>query len=435
MAKTRQTAKLSSGGRFIRRSLNTRAVRKATPAMKRSAQSAQAEVDTRMEMLGGRTDVESLRYVSSIERFRVLFRDALEWILTDEEAGMLFGRHIPLFVKSDLWDTMSVRVACRLGLHKSTQDGRSHEVVSKSDWNISRIWLSDESYEEERRSYCATQTGVAGLWKIDLYTFRPTGSNSDESCVESGKEARDQQGRFWFGKEGKVTKIFEIDAFCSEFPGRRLVLNSVMGRDKSADGRRYMDLGSVIAHPGNGTQCVCTSFLNALKLFCVQGTDQEFIGKQRADIESRLIDGKRARRYRSVRCLGKALDEFLPRLELGHIRDGTGDKIQPRVNFLVRREIEGVLMITVRAVCGMCRAVVVDTRCKPGMVLDGVEKHTMWLCPESFALCVGCQKKFDCLEDVRVLRWKPSRSGVKKVNKKKRKRREEWEAKNGGSSK
>ena len=61
-------------------------------------------------------------------------------------------------------------------------------------------------------------------------------------------------------------------------------------------------------------------------------------------------------------------------------------------------------MVTVRAVCGMCHAVVVDTRSKPGIVLDGVEKHPMRLCPESHALCVGNERKFDCLEDVCVLR-------------------------------
>ena len=167
----------------------------------------------------------------------------------------------------------------------------------------------------------------------------------------------------------------------------------------------------------------------------MQGTDQEFIRKERADMESRLIDGKRAHRRRSASCLGKVLDQFLPRLELGHICNGPGDKIQPRVNFLMRLGIEGVLMVTVRAVCGMRHAVVVDTKCKPGMVLDGVEKDPMPLCSEWLALCGDNQKKFDCLEDVRVLRWRTSRSGVKKVNKKKRKRREEWEAKNGGSSK
>ena len=60
----------------------------------------------------------------------------------------------------------------------------------------------------------------------------------------------------------------------------------------------------------------------------------------------------------------------------------TGDKIQRGVNFLMRGRIEGVWNVTMRAVCGMCRAVVVDTRCKPGMVLDGVEKHPIRLCPE-----------------------------------------------------
>ena len=388
-----------------------------------------------MEMLGGRTDVDSLRWVSSIGKFKVVFKDALERILTVEEAGMVFRRHVPFFVQSGIWNSNSVLVACRLGLHKSIKDGRSHEEVSESDWNISRVWLSDGSYEEERGSFYANQTGVEGNWKIDLYTFRSTGSNSDESCVGYDKEARSEEGRFWFGKEGKVAKIFEIDAFCSEFPGRRLVLDSVMGRDPSADARRYIDLGSVIAHRDNGDQCLRASLLNALKLFCVQGTDQEFNRKERADMERRTLEGKRARRYRSVRCLGKALSQFLPRLELGHIRDGTGDRIQPSVNFLMRRGIEGVLMVTVRSVCGLRHAVVVDTRSKPGMVLDGVEKHPMRLCPESLALCVGNERKFDCLENVRVLRWKPSRSGVKKVNKKKRKRREEWEAKNGGSSK
>ena len=109
---------------------------------------------------------------------------------------MIFGRHIPLFVKSGLWDTMSMRVACRPGLHKSTQDGRSHEDVSDSDLSISRIWLSDGSYEEECRSYYATQTGVDGKWKIDLHTFRSTGSNGDESCVESNKQTCVEEGKF-----------------------------------------------------------------------------------------------------------------------------------------------------------------------------------------------------------------------------------------------
>ena len=197
---------------------------------------------------------------------------------------------------------MSVRVACRLGLHKSIQDGQSHEEVSESDWNISCVWLSDGSYEEERGSYYATQTGVEGKWKIDLYTFRSTGSNSDESCVESDKQARGEEGRFWFGKEGKVAKIFEIDAFCSAFPGRRLVLDSVMGRDPSADARRHMDLGSVVAHRNNEDQCLHASILNALTLFRVQGTDQEFIRKEGADMERCPLDGNCARRYRSVRC-------------------------------------------------------------------------------------------------------------------------------------
>lgn len=78
--------------------------------------------------------------------------------------------------------------------------------------------------------------------------------------------------------------------------------------------------------------------------------DQEFINREKADMGSHLTDGKHYRRYGSVRCLVKALCEFLPRLELGHIRDGTGGKTHLGVNFLMRRGIEGVLMVTVRAV-------------------------------------------------------------------------------------
>ena len=64
-----------------------------------------------------------------------------------------------------------------------------------------------------------------------------------------------------------MTKIFEIDAFCSEFAGRRLVLDGVVGRDPPADARSYMDLGGVIAHRDNGNQCLRASLLNALTLF------------------------------------------------------------------------------------------------------------------------------------------------------------------------
>ena len=76
-----------------------------------------------------------------------------------------------------------------------------------------------------------------------------------------------------------------------------------------------------------------------------------------------------------------------------------------------------------------------DTRRKPGLIFDGAEMHPMRLCPESLALCVGNDKVFDCLKDVHIFRWRQYSSDVKKVNKKKRKRREEWKAHDGEASK
>ena len=152
-------------------------------------------------------------------------------------------------------------------------------------------------------------------------------------------------------------------------------------------------------------------------------------------MESHLTAGNLIRRYRSVRCLGKALGEFMPQLGLGHIRNGLGTKRDVDVNFLVRQGIKVVLLVTVQAICGMRHAVLGDTRCKPGLILDGAEMHPMGLCPGSLSLCVGSGKCFDFLKDICVLRWKQSSSGVKMVNTKKRKRREEGNAQDGGASK
>ena len=165
--------------------------------------------------------------------------------------------------------------------------------------------------------------------------------------MESEKDTPQEGGTFWFGPEGKVAKIFEIDAFCSDVPGRRLVFDGVMGRGPSREAQKYMYPRSDVPHRDNRNQCLRASILNTLWLFCAGGADEKFIEKEKAGMESRRTAGNRIRRYRSVRCLGKALGEFMPRLELGHIRDGLGTKRDVGVNFLVRQGVEGVLLVAV----------------------------------------------------------------------------------------
>ena len=75
MARSRQTAKRSTGGRFDRRELNMRAAQKAAPAMKRTAQSSLSELDRRMQILGERTDVVSLIFIRATGRFILLFEE------------------------------------------------------------------------------------------------------------------------------------------------------------------------------------------------------------------------------------------------------------------------------------------------------------------------------------------------------------------------
>ena len=84
--------------------------------------------------------------------------------------------------------------------------------------------------------------------------------------------------------------------------------------------------------------------------------------------------------------------------------------------------------MTVRAVCGMRHAVAVDTWCDPGLIYDGVESRPMRLRTKSVALCVGEDKLLECIEDVRLLRWRATAKEGKKPHKKKRKRREEYES-------
>ena len=106
VAKTRQTAKRSMGGRFNHRELNMRTARKVAPAMNRTTQSSLADLYWRMQILGERTDVVSLRFIRATGKFVGLFEEerhnTKEWTLSQEEAGMLFGRHLPKFVKSGL---------------------------------------------------------------------------------------------------------------------------------------------------------------------------------------------------------------------------------------------------------------------------------------------------------------------------------------------
>ena len=113
---------------------------------------------------------------------------------------MLFGRHLSKFVRSGLWDTLSVAVNGSPSIH----DELSHEVVGETDWNISRLRLSTGSHEEEESSYYATQTGVEGKWKVDLYTFRraeqpvrsPSRSPTKTLHRKKGRSGLDQRVRW-----------------------------------------------------------------------------------------------------------------------------------------------------------------------------------------------------------------------------------------------
>ena len=155
-----------------------------------------------------------MRFVRETDRFVVTFvqerRNNREWTVRHEEARVLFGGHVPLFVKSGLWDTMSVAVACRLGLRKSTENERSHELVCSSDWNISRIWFSDGSRHEEKGAYYATETGAERKGRINLYTFRSTRATLQESGVEWYNEVADKAEFLWSGREGKVANISKL---------------------------------------------------------------------------------------------------------------------------------------------------------------------------------------------------------------------------------
>lgn len=221
----------------------------------------------------------------------------------------------------------------------------------------------------------------------------------------------------------------------SEYPGRRLVMDHAMGREPSAEAWKHMNPGGFVAYRDVGNYCLRSSLLNALKMFCEDGKARECALKEKTEMRSRLNAGNLCRKYLSTRCLSKALSSYLPRLELGHFRDGSGKKRDVGVNFLMRHQIAGVFLVTMRALCGMFHAVAVDKKCQPALIDDVVENHPMRLCPESIAQCIGSDKLFDCLEGVRMLRWRPSASVVKKLNERKRKRREEFEARKVQASK
>ena len=103
-------------------------------------------------------------------------------------------------------------------------------------------------------------------------------------CVEWDNEIVDEAGTFWPGLESKVAIIFEIDTFCSTFPGRNLVICSAMGRYPSVDAWKYMDRKGVISHRYHGNRCFRMSMLNSLRLFGSNGKDEQLISKEKVEI-------------------------------------------------------------------------------------------------------------------------------------------------------
>ncbi|CDF33335.1 unnamed protein product [Chondrus crispus] len=442
MARTKQTARASTGGKVPRRAIATRAARRSAGVWRENGQDVTErashgvncpfidfEDPSNAEHLpdlwkhAGRSDVSALRYQVGDGSFRIKYKEvgnraSVVAAVSAAGARLLFGAHVLAFVSARLarkaWFTSD---RCyRLGLTESHSDGTEYTCCDDPEWVVEFVWCSDGGNGEVKGCYYAVGEGSPEKYMILLYTMTFDRVPSANGIARRGFNSS-------FGKEcsTRMDAILAIDNWCSQNRGKRKRVNFAMSRNVSPLASRYLCTSRTVAFQDNTVLCIRSAVCNAMFLV---------VGRSAAD---RLWVAEAAR----VAAFERQMDYFpsvhhfthIQRViradhhgtvSLDHVAPPPGAFIQGRsssrlplwrssaFSWLLRlpREQAGVYVLRITDVNHLQHAVCIDARTEPALIYDCAERFAMQLKDTSLRLCCPAADptKFQYFDDVRLLR-------------------------------
>ena len=473
MAKTKQTAKKSTGGTAPRQELAARAARiprrdpPAAPGTYRReggqevryrpgeavpARANEVNFDDKSHRgirqnlfrWFGREDVQNIRRSSDHRgRFVVDFgrnrRDPCQ--VTARELEFLFGPQIVEFASDPAISILTAEMACRLGLTESHGDTEKYaECPDDTDWIIEKIWLSKggENGELEGCFYASAEGERTGH-RIDLYTmvFHQV-SEPAERDAELQEQDNPSPVTRGSGQPSRVSLIASLDAWCYKHPGKKKRVNVAMARVPSPEAPDFF-VGTprnrlVVPVQDFTNNCLRAAAANGIALVCDFDTADRFFRRELArDEEERLIRGY-CTSVLDFGSVSKAIADrdpstvTLPRVAIPFFDLGAPDSRSRQWVWLrekLSREPD-VYVVRVWSRDGLKHAISIDSRTKPGLIYDSSEAFVMSL--ESRAFFLGCSTSkssdLSAFDDLRRVRREGSNTEEKRAKRQRMRKRE-----------
>ena len=362
MAKTKQTAQKSTGGRIPRKQVATKAAR-----LSREERDAREAI---MCKLSERTDVKKLSKTTGDREpypYHVWVGMRLtRYDLNRSEMVRLFGRQIPIYLAARGDRGVLVDELSRLGLTESLDDGRPYDRIDDEAWDIESI-----SFEDGK--YVAVDHRDKSKHTILLYTLQVCGGTP-----LSGHQITND--KFYVNGPDRVSAYLIIDAWCQKHPGRWLSMSISGARSKSSSASLYYlrSLGRT-PYQDKTNLCISAAICNSTHLLGAPQIASQYWRHFNDNAKLFVRHDKLPRRIRDLRDASKHLkqDEVVLKHLYGSI---------PTLDGLLHIH-PGVFVVTLEGSSNKLHTVCISSSKR--IILDCMEPYPLSFSLEALQLCLG----------------------------------------------
>ncbi|CDF38263.1 unnamed protein product [Chondrus crispus] len=442
MARTKQTARASTGGKVPRRAIATKAARRSAGLWRENGEEVRERASHRVnrpfidfedsrnaEHLStlwehaGRSDVSAVRYQVGDRSFRIRYKEVgnrapVVAAVSAAGARLLFGPHVLAFVAARLsrkaWFTAD---RCfRLGLTESHGDEREYHCCDDPDWVVELVWCSDGSNGEAQGCYYAVGEGSQDKYLILLYTM-----TFDRVPSENEDARRGFNSAFGRDSSTRMDAILAIDNWCSQNRGKKKRVNYAMSRNVSPLASRYFTKSQPVPFQDNTILCLRSAVCNAISLVAGRrAADRVWAAESErvTEFERRKNYSPSVHHFTHVQRTLQA--DYHGTVSLDHVVPPPGSTVHGRssarsplwrssdVSWLLRLSTSveaGVYVLRLNDIHRFQHAICLDARSEPALIYDCAERYAMQLTSSSLRLCcpAGDPTKFQYFDDMRVV--------------------------------
>ena len=414
MAKTKQTAQRSTGGKAPRKQL-------ANAAARKTASDAARECFVRS--IGSCWVVDTAQGQQHYYKAGGSLRTA-----TPTEFGTLFGLRIRRWCELRPNKKMTYQLALRWGLLGYEEETADVPVEEDEPWQIKQIAYFDGSVDHKNGYYAIEQEGSMAWVKIDFHTLDLGGSTTSHSRPHKSMVKRPSGTRtvvcesgIRYGTEPVHLRWDRLDEYCMKHPNRPYTLDQAGARSDSDIPVGMYDLSVVPWKSApDGSNCVLLSLLNAfwvLPRFDVRVDHQETardIHQKHESVTFRSV-------HRAADFVRRKYSRY--RLEKAKKGEGGGRPVYD-LGFVVGLS-QGVFLVKLIGTSNVVHCITVDSNA--GLIYDSNESYALHLSAEAVQYCLGQGVSLVDIEEIYELkqmpvgkRYKRKRSGAVQRNAQKR---------------